>query len=50
MRPGIDRELGQLDHLAVPLVVIGQIHQCRGELHKAESAYREALGFSREDR
>ena len=39
----IDRELGQLDHLAVPLVVIGQIHQCRGELHKAESAYREAL-------
>jgi len=23
--------------------VIGQIHQCRGELHKAESAYREAL-------
>jgi len=42
----IDRELGQLDHLAVPLVVIGQIHQCRGELHKAESAYREALALA----
>ena len=42
----IDRELGQLDHLAVPLVVIGQIHQCRGELLKAESAYREALALA----
>ena len=42
----IDRELGQLDHLAVPLVVIGQIHQCRGELHKAEAAYREALALA----
>ena len=39
----LDRELGQLDHLAVPLVVIAQIHQCRGELMQAESAYREAL-------
>ena len=42
----LDRELGQLDHLAVPLVVIAQIHQCRGELHKAESAYREALALA----
>jgi adenylate cyclase len=39
----LDRELGQLDHLAVPLVVMAQIHQCRGELQKAEEAYREAL-------
>ena len=39
----LDRELGQLDHLAVPLVVIAQIHQCRGELQKAQDAYREAL-------
>ena len=42
----LDRELGQLDHLAVPLVVIAQIHQCRGELNKAESAYREALALA----
>jgi len=42
----LDRELGQLDHLAVPLIVIAQIHQCRGELTKAESAYREALGLA----
>ena len=42
----LDRELGQLDHLAVPLVVIAQIHQCRGELQKAQDAYREALALA----
>jgi len=42
----LDRELGQLDHLAVPLIVIAQIHQCQGELHKAEAAYREALALA----
>ena len=42
----LDRELGQLDHLAVPLVVIAQIHQCRGELQKAHEAYREALALA----
>jgi adenylate cyclase len=39
----LDRELGQLDHLAVPLVVMAQIYQCGGDLHKADEAYREAL-------
>jgi adenylate cyclase len=39
----LDRELGQLDHLAVPLVVMAQIHQCRGELDKARHEYQEAL-------
>jgi adenylate cyclase len=39
----IDRELGQLDHLAVPLIVMAQIHQCRGELQKAVDEYHEAL-------
>ncbi len=42
----LDRELGQLDHLAVPLVVIAQIHQCRGELQKAQDAFREALALA----
>jgi len=42
----LDRELGQLDHLAVPLVVMAQIHQCRGELQKAQDAYREALALA----
>ena len=39
----IDRELGQLDHLAVPLIVMAQIHQCQGELQLAQDAYRDAL-------
>jgi adenylate cyclase len=39
----LDREIGQLDHLAVPLIVIGQIHQCKGDLQQAHDAYREAL-------
>jgi adenylate cyclase len=42
----LDRELGQLDHLAVPLVVMAQIHQCRGELQPAQDAYREALALA----
>ena len=39
----IDRELGQLDHLPVPLIVMAQIHQCQGELQQAQDAYRDAL-------
>jgi adenylate cyclase len=39
----IDREIGQLDHLAVPLIVLGQIHQCQGDLQEAQDAYHDAL-------
>jgi adenylate cyclase len=42
----LDRELGQLDHLAVPLIVMGQIYQCRGDLREARQAYEEALTLS----
>jgi adenylate cyclase len=42
----LDRRLGQLDHLAVPLVVIAQIHQCRGELQQAQQYYSEALALA----
>jgi adenylate cyclase len=42
----IDRELGQLDHLAVPLIVMAQIHQCQGELQQAQDAYRDALALA----
>ena len=42
----LDRQLGQLDHLAVPLIVIAQIHQCRGELVEAQRHYREALALA----
>jgi len=42
----LDRELGQLDHLAVPLIVMGQIHQCHGRLEDAQRIYLEALALA----
>lgn len=39
----LDRRLGLVDHLAVPLIVLGQIHQCHGDHARAFTAYREAL-------
>jgi len=41
----LDRQLGQLDHLAVPLIVLGQIYQCHGDPSRALECYREALGL-----
>jgi adenylate cyclase len=42
----LDRRLGLLDHLAVPLIVLGQIHQCHGEHELAFASYEEALGLA----
>ena len=42
----LDRRLGLLDHLAVPLIVLGQIHQCHGEHRQAFAMYEEALGLA----
>ena len=42
----LDRRLGLLDHLAVPLIVLGQIHQCHGEHAEALASYQEALGLA----
>ncbi len=39
----LDRRLGLLEHLAVPLIVLGQIHQCHGDHARAFASYREAL-------
>jgi adenylate cyclase len=39
----LDRRLGLLDHLAVPLIVLGQIHQCHGDHAQAFASYEEAL-------
>jgi predicted ATPase/class 3 adenylate cyclase len=40
----LDRRLGQLDHLAIPLIVLGQIYQCHGgNPELALRCYREAL-------
>ena len=42
----LDRKLGLLDHLAVPLIVLGQIHQCHGDHALAGTYYREALSIA----
>jgi adenylate cyclase len=42
----LDRRLGLLDHLAVPLIVLGQIHQCHGEHSRAFAMYEEALDLA----
>jgi adenylate cyclase len=42
----LDRRLGLVDHLAVPLIVLGQIHQCHGEHRAAFAMYEEALGLA----
>ena len=44
----LDRQLGLLDHLAVPLIVLGQIHQCHGNADKALRYYEEALVLAEE--
>jgi hypothetical protein len=38
--------LGLLDHLVVPLIVLGQIHQCHGEPTRAFAMYEEVLGLA----
>lgn len=44
----IDRALDQRDHLAVPLIVLGQIHQCHGQPSLARGFYEEALRLALE--
>jgi adenylate cyclase len=44
----LDRRLGSLDHLAVPLIVLGQIHQCQGDRAQAFASYKEALDLAEE--
>ena len=42
----LDRRLGLIDHLAVPLIVLGQIRQCHGDHAPAFAAYQEALALA----
>src|SRR5262249_19842873 len=42
----MDRRLGLIDHLAVPLIVLGQISQCHGDPTEAFASYQEALGLA----
>lgn len=44
----IDRALDQREHLPIPLIVLGQIHQCHGEPDLAVRCYHEALEVAQE--
>lgn len=42
----LDRRLGLLDHLAVPLIVLAQIYQCHGQPRLALARFQEALDLA----
>ncbi len=44
----LDRRLGQRNHLPIPLIILGQIHQCRGEHERSAACYREALEVAKD--
>jgi adenylate cyclase len=44
----LDRRLGLFDHLAAPLIILGQIYQCRGDHALALASYEEALHLAEE--
>jgi predicted ATPase/class 3 adenylate cyclase len=44
----IDRALDQREHLSVPLIVLGQIHQCHFRPDLAARCYNEAIEVARE--
>ncbi|HEV8472799.1 MAG TPA: adenylate/guanylate cyclase domain-containing protein [Methylomirabilota bacterium] len=39
----LDERLGQHNHLPVPLIILAQIHQCRGDHERSERYYTRAL-------
>ncbi|MGH7900021.1 MAG: ATP-binding protein [Candidatus Binatia bacterium] len=39
----LDQRLGQRSHLPIPLIILAQIYQCRGELDRSAHYYRQAL-------
>jgi adenylate cyclase len=44
----LDRRLGQRNHLPIPLIILGQIHQCRGDYERSAEYYRQALEVAEE--
>lgn len=44
----IDRQLGLRSHIPVPLIVLGQIHQCHDRWNEAEQCFRQALSIAEE--
>lgn len=44
----LDRRLGQRNHLPIPLIILAQIFQCRGDEERSARYYREALAVAEE--
>jgi adenylate cyclase len=42
----LDRRLGQRSHLPVPLIILAQVYQCRGDGARSETYYQEALALA----
>jgi len=42
----LDRRLGQNGHLPIPMIILAQIHQCRGDHERARGAYCDALALA----
>jgi adenylate cyclase len=42
----LDQRLEQRNHLPIPLILLAQIYQCRGDYERSEQYYREALGVA----
>jgi adenylate cyclase len=42
----LDRRLGQRSHLPIPIIILAQIYQCRGDYARSAEHYREALGLA----
>ena len=44
----LDQQLGQRDHLPIPLILLAQIHQCQEQLEESEQYYLEACVIAEE--
>jgi len=42
----LDERLGQRNHLPIPLIILAQIYQCRGDEARSAQCYREALSVA----
>jgi adenylate cyclase len=42
----LDRRLGQRSHLPIPIIILAQIYQCRGDYGRSAEHYREALALA----
>jgi tetratricopeptide (TPR) repeat protein len=44
----LDRQLGQRNHLPIPLILLAQIYQCQDQLEESERYYSEACTIAEE--